>query len=97
MLNKFASWISKRRKSSFDEFPSWAISVQGVIAFLVAGYLGLLLGDVVPEFVKKVNELGISTAALRPGILLGIYSLALWFFGCIAARCHGILYERWFK
>lgn len=97
MLNKFASWISRRKKGSFDEFPSCAIGVQGIIAFLVTGYLGLMLGDVVPEFVKKVNEVGISLGAIWLGILLGVYGLALWFFGCITARCHGILYERWFK
>lgn len=96
MLERVPSWVFKQRKN-FDEFPSWLVGGLGVMAFLIAGYLGLLLGDVVPDFIREVNRSGINVEALELGGLLSVFGLALWFFGCIAARCHGILYQRWFR
>lgn len=37
-----------------------------------------MLREIVPDYVKAVNELGISAEAIRLGILLGIYGLGFW-------------------
>ncbi|WP_312596104.1 hypothetical protein [Stutzerimonas nitrititolerans] len=96
-LDKAASFLTRQRKKSFEELNDWLIAAWGVSAFLVAGYWGLMLGDVVPEFIKIVNENGISLTAVGLAILLGGFGISVWFFGCISARCHALLYERWFK
>ncbi|WP_158174878.1 hypothetical protein [Grimontia hollisae] len=97
VLNKAASFLTRRRKKSFEELNDWLLAVIGMSAFLVAGYWGLMLSEVVPEFIKIVNGNGISMTAVSLAILLGGFGISVWFFGCIAARCHTLLYERWFK
>ncbi len=96
-LDKAARFLTRRKKKTFDELNDWFLAVLGVLAFLVAGYWGLMLGDVVPEFIKIVNENGISLMAIGLAMLLGGFGISVWFFGCISARCHALLYERWFK
>lgn len=97
VLDKVASFITRRKKMTFDELNDSFLAVLGVLAFLVAGYWGLMLSDVVPEFIKLVNENGISLIAIGLAMLLGSFGISVWFFGCISARCHTLLYERWFK
>jgi hypothetical protein len=47
---------------------------------------------------KTVNKLRyIDMLGGAIGLLLMLLSIQLWFFGAIAARCHSILFERWFK
>lgn len=97
ILNAAASFITGRKKKAFEELSDWILAMLGVLAFLVAGYWGLMLGDVVPDFVKAVNKDGMSLSAVGLALLLGGFGISIWFFGCIAARCHTLLYERWFK
>lgn len=97
VLDKAVRFITRRKKNAFEELNDSFLAVLGVLAFLVAGYWGLMLGDVVPEFIKIVNENGISLMAIGLGMLLGGFGISVWFFGCISARCHALLYERWFK
>lgn len=98
VLDKAASFITTRRKKkTFEEFNDWLLAVLGVLAFLVAGYSGLMLGEVVPDFIKIVNENGVSLIAVGLVMLLGGFGISVWFFGCIAPRCHALLYERWIK
>lgn len=96
-LDKAASFITQRKKKTFEELSDRFLAALGVLAFLVAGYWGLMLGDVVPDFIKIVNENGVSLTAIGLGMLLGGFGISVWFFGCIAARCHSLLYDRWFK
>lgn len=97
VLNAAASFVTRRKKKTFEELSDRILAILGVLAFLVAGYWGLMLGDVVPSFVKAVNKDGISLFAVGLALLLGGFGVIVWFFGCIAARCHTLLYERWFK
>lgn len=97
VLNKIASFVTRRKKKTFEELNDWLLTALGVSAFLVAGYWGLMLSDVVPSFIKVVNENGVSLFAAGFALLLGGFGISVWFFGCIAARCHTLLYERWFK
>lgn len=97
VLDTAARFLTRRRKKSFEELNDWLLAVLGMSAFLVAGYWGLMLSDVVPEFITIVNANGISLTAVGLAMLLGGFGISVWFFGCIAARCHTLLYERWFK
>jgi uncharacterized membrane protein len=97
ILNKAVQFFSRKNKMQFEELSDWILAILGIVSFLVAGYWGLMLGDVVPGFVKAVNETGISMVALGLALLLGGFGITVWFFGCIAARCHSLLYERLFK
>lgn len=97
VLDKAVRFFTRRKKKTFEELDDFLLAVLGVLAFLVAGYWGLMLGDVVPEFIKIVNENGISLMAIGLALLLGVFGITVWFFGCISARCHTLLYERWFK
>ncbi len=97
ILNEAVRVVTRREKKTFAEVSDWILAIFGVVAFMVSGYWGLMLGDVVPDFVKIVNKEGLSLSAIGLAILLGGFGITVWFFGCIAARCHTLLYERWFK
>jgi len=97
ILDKAVRFITRRKKKTLEELNDCLLSLVGLLAFLVAGYWGLMLGEVVPEFIKVVNKDGLSPVAIALAIFLGGFGLCVWFFGCIAARCHTLLYERWFK
>jgi hypothetical protein len=89
--------ITKGKKEKFSDLADWAVAIMGAAAFFIAGFLGLVLSDVVPETIKISNKVGITLDGLLLGALLLALSLKFWFFGNIAARCNGILYERWFQ
>jgi type IV secretory pathway TrbD component len=97
IFDKAVSYLSRGNKNTFDELNDWFVAFFGAIAFLVAGYWGLMLTEVVPEFIKVVNQHGISLFSIGLACLLGGFGVSVWFFGCIAARCHTLLYDRWFK
>ncbi|AEF98507.1 hypothetical protein [Methylomonas methanica] len=97
ILNEAVHFFTRKKKSHFDELNDWVLAILGVLSFLVAGYWSLMLSNVVPDFVKITNDVGISIRAVGLALLLGGFGLTVWFFGCIAARCHSLLYERWFK
>jgi hypothetical protein len=96
-LNKITNVLTRSKVKQFEDLPNWLLAFLGIASFLVAGYWGLVLGDVTPPFVKKVNEVGFSPQVFSIALLLGCLGLLFWFFGCIAARCHTLIYERWFK
>lgn len=97
IFNRIISLLSRRKRKPFEALNDWIIALLGALAFLVAGYWGLMLSEAVPEFIKIVNEHGISLQAIGVAFLLGGFAVSVWFFGCIAARCHSLLYDRWFK
>lgn len=93
-----SSWWKKRPRQQFSEMPQWLLVILGGGAFLVAGYVGLALKELVPSWISTVNKIGyFDTLGTAIGGLLLIWGGAFWFFSCVAARCHGLLYERWFK
>lgn len=92
-----ASW-NFRRKYQLQDLSDKALISLGGPSFLIAGYWTLMLKDVVPEYIKAVNRLGyIDATGSALALFLLMFGLQVWFFGCIAARCHSVLYERWFK
>ncbi|WP_053108325.1 hypothetical protein [Thiopseudomonas alkaliphila] len=96
-IKQTTSLLSRYKKKSFQELNDWFLAVLGAAAFLIAGYLGLVLGAVVPTFIEITNEHGISLTAVGIAILLGVFGICFWFFSCIAVRCNALIYERWFN
>jgi len=97
LLRNIIDFYKERKRTYFEDLNDWALALGGVISFLVAGYFGLVLSGIVPNFVKIINQSSITKEAIVIGLLLGFYGLIFWFFGCIAARCHSLIYERWFR
>lgn len=96
-LDRMVQFLRVRKVISYGELSDGVLATLGILSFLSASYWGLMLGDVVPGFVSDVNELGVSWPAVGWALVLGGFGVSVWFFGCIAARCHSILYDRWFK
>lgn len=52
------SFLSRYKKKTFEKLNDWILAVLGAAAFfLIAGYLGPVLGAVVPTFLEITNEL----------------------------------------
>lgn len=96
-LDKLAHLITGRRKRNFIEMHWSLLALLGGLSFLVAGYWGLALSAVVPNLVDATNKFGLPPIAVGLWLLVGIYAVGVWYFGCIASRCHTVLYDRWFK
>jgi len=97
LLSRLAGLISLGRQRSFDDLPSWLLSILGAAAFLAASYVALMFADIMPSLVQTVNKDGMRSAYWGLFFLLGLYAVAGWFCGCVAARCHELLFSRWFK
>jgi hypothetical protein len=94
----------KKRRSSrkpvpqpYASLPSYWLVPLGVMSFLVAGYSSLILGDIVPDYLKAVNSHGLPPVALALGVLLSIFGAAAWWYGNIAYRCNELLRQRHFE
>ncbi len=97
-MNKLRDRWRGRRRYLFLEMPVLLLVFIGGGAFLVAGYSGLVLKDVVPLWISTVNKIGyFDIISIVIGFFLLLWGIVFWFFSCIAARCHGVLYDRWFK
>ena len=96
-LDRFALFVTQRRKRNFADFHWSLLVVLGGLSFLVAGYWGLALSNIVPSLISATNKFGLPPLAIGLWLLVGIYAVAVWYFGCIASRCHAVLYDRWFK
>lgn len=96
-LDNLARFISWGHKRDFTELHWSILASLGALSFVVAGYWGLALSSVVPSLIESTNKFGLPPLAIGLWVLIGVYAIAAWYFGCIASRCHTILYERWFK
>lgn len=97
LLRNIIFFYKEKKRTYFEDLNDWILALVGVISFLIAGYFGLELSSIVPNYVKAANQSPITKEAIVIGLLLGFYGLIFWFFGCIAARCHSLIYERWFR
>ena len=83
--------------SSFDDLKSWVLVVIGVFCFLLAGFLGMILTDQMRGMIRAFDEVGIDGYVAVITIVVSMcLGAAMWFSGCVAARCHAVLYRRWF-
>lgn len=97
-LEKLTHLIRIRSKEKTFAEMHWLILVLfGGTSFIVASYWALALSSIVPELLEATNKFGLPPLAIGLWLLVGGYAIAVWYFGCIASRCHTVLYERWFK
>ncbi|MFT4103111.1 MAG: hypothetical protein QM674_19170 [Burkholderiaceae bacterium] len=86
-----------RKRYPFSEMPAWLLVTIGGGAFLGASYHGFVLKGAVPSWLATVNQIGhfdaIGTAI---GMHLLVLGVAPWVLSRLAARCHRVLYDRWF-
>jgi len=81
----------------FQELPSFILVIYGAPSFVIAAYFGLMFSEIIPNLVKVTNNYGFKITLIYVWGLLALYAMLMWWFGCVATRCHKILYERWFK
>lgn len=86
-----------QEKRTLAEVHAFFLVLLGAFSFIVAGYWGMALSAVVPDLIAKTNKFGLPPLAIGAWFLIGIYAAIAWYFGCIASRCHSVLYEKWFK
>ncbi|WP_136066411.1 hypothetical protein [Modicisalibacter radicis] len=94
-LRMVRDWVEARR-APLPQWSSWALAMLGSVSFCVAGYWGLIIKAVLGDLIQATNDAGITLMALAMWGLFGMLGVAFWFHGCIAARCHLVLFERHF-
>jgi len=97
LFQRAAARFQARRTWYLYELSDWALALIGIISFLIAGYWGMAVADVLQDLVKMTNRGGLSWIRTAGFALLGLLGIAIWFYGCIAARCHSSLFERHFR
>jgi hypothetical protein len=89
--------ISRHKWRTLQEISSPLAALLGVTSFIVSGYFGLFLSKFVPPLIDATNAHGISAKAIGLWVAVAFFALVVWIFGCLTARCHSVLYDRWFK
>ncbi len=86
-----------RPKRQLHELNDWVLAILGALSFLIAGYWGMAVAGVLPELINLTNQHGLTGKGATIFSALGALGLGIWFFGCLAARCHSLLFERHFR
>lgn len=89
--------LRARRKWRFDELGDGVVALVGAGSFLSAGFWGLTTRDVLPDVLQATTLYGVTWMGALCFLFLGGAALNIWFFGCIATRCHTLLYKRHFQ
>lgn len=87
----------KHRKKELSQLSSFWLLLLGSGSFLVAGYWGLLLGKVFPDYVVAANTQGFPPVAIALAVIFGVLGVGVWWYGTIAYRCNELLLERHFR
>lgn len=97
MYLKVYGYFKKQDKTKYRDLKSYWLVILGIPSFLVAGYLGYVVKGATERLILPTNEQGVNMEALTLWAFIGVLALGVWMFGCIAARCHLELFERWFS
>jgi len=89
--------IEAKRPNKFEVIPSAFLVLLGGPTFLVAAYFGWFFSTTMPGFAAELSQHGPSVPMAMAGLELLAQAAVTWINACIAARCHAVLYERWFK
>lgn len=84
-------------KKQFADLSSLWLALLGSASFVVAGYWGLLLGKVLPDYIEAVNSHGFSPLAIALAVIFAGLGSAVWWQGAISYRCNELLFERHFR
>jgi hypothetical protein len=69
-MKKLLDRWRNRKHYLFEEMSAWLLVVIGGGAFLVSGYTGLALSDIVPVWISTVNKIGYLDAI---GTAIGLF------------------------
>ncbi|MBB4731208.1 hypothetical protein SAMN05216588_107147 [Pseudomonas flavescens] len=97
IFKKAVAAFRARRKWRLDELSDWVVAPLGAASFLIAGYWGMAVGDVLPELVSVTNRHGLSWFGAAAFVLLGMMGVTIWFHAHLAARCNAVLKQRHFS
>lgn len=86
-----------RRTWRLHEVSDWVLAPLGAAAFLIAGYWAMEVAHVLPDLVATTKQTGWTLIGFAGFMFLGGLGMTIWFFGRLAKRCHGILFERHFR
>ncbi len=96
----FAKWHARRRYSKLVDMPSPLVAFFGLAGFIIAGWHGLVVSKILPDFLKTADSLPLNHWGWKGWLLLLVISLMglwIWLFGSLAFRCNQILRDRWYQ
>jgi len=86
-----------RPERQLQALDDWVLAMLGVISFVIAGYWGIVVANFLPDLLNQTNQHGLTFVRTAIFVCLGVMGVCIWFFGCLATRCHSLLYERHFR
>lgn len=97
-IRKLLQKICKKKPSykSYSEMPDALIFLFFVMSALPTAYWMFVVNKVFEPYAIAVNATGFNMAGVVATIIMLGLALQVWFFGCIAKRTGGLLYDRWF-
>lgn len=91
----YASTLGKKQR--FDQLGEWGLAALGAPAFLVSSFFLYVITQLWPEIDKSALHLGFTVNLAICLLPVGGFAVVAWLFGCIALRCHNLLFERLFQ
>lgn len=89
-----AAAFSRRRRWHLHELSDWVLAPLGAVSFLIAGYWGMAVADVLPDLVTLTNQEGFTWSRTAAFVFLGGLGAKIWLFSLVAIRCNSLLVER---
>ena len=81
----------------YEEIGMVSKIIIGITSFLLSSIMTVIVAEVIDEYLATINNVGFNKVTIVLGVILGLLGAAIWYFGCVAARCHSLLYVKWFK
>ena len=97
LVQRAIAAFQARPRKRLHEHNDWALAMVGAISFLIASYWGMAVANVLPSLIDLTNQHGLTWVGAAIFTFLGFLGVSIWFFGCLAAHCHSLLYERHFR
>ncbi len=102
MKNKISEILSRKSKligryKTFESMPKWLLFVLFVTSTFIAYYWCTVLSDIAPQYFVIANNYGISFQGYALGFLLCLIAVKAIYFGFIAKRTGGLIYDCYFK
>jgi len=96
----YSKWRGRKRYKTFGELPDWLVACLALSGFLMSGYNGYVLSEVIHDYLNTAESIPFSSWGVKGWLLTAIVAvlgLIVWLFGSLSWRCNGILRDRWFK